>query len=414
MQFQRSFILSLSLAFALAGSLVVAAGAAGGKRTRPATRTRKAPGPAVKPAVKRPPRPLADLILERFDVTDAGEGKFELTAVLRNGPSPASAVYRPLRGEPYPGGGRLVISRTTGATVLTGEEDSAVVLPALYQELAARPIPPLAYGEAIEVTAIAEGRAIFTAGLVSDGIAAAEPPPALPEKDPGNNSQTVNKLKPGKVLLTNKLLQAFLGKALSDMRVRLDRDDSYVVIPALGVEERWKIPEMKKPVDALGVRVGRVRYHVHDINTRTDGPEPGVSLELKNYALLLFLRFETEGNEVRGSGLAPNIQAEPLDIRIRLPISYNADKQYLYYQGAQVRVNANWSFNGPLSPVLDDYLKDVNRSLESRLRSLAADPRLKRKVELAMNRQIRELIKGGRIVNAEIDPDEIRLLTEVP
>src|SRR5688572_4341703 len=69
------------------------------------------PEPDPEPPI--PPVKMPDLRVETFEVTQIGADSWKLRAVVRNGPSPASTQVAA-----YPGGGSLVLGRSTGGTTV--------------------------------------------------------------------------------------------------------------------------------------------------------------------------------------------------------------------------------------------------------------------------------------------------------
>lgn len=344
----------------------------------------------IKPDPNRFNIAAADLVLEKLDVENLGGDRFQLTATLRNGSTTGI-------GQAYPGGGQLAIERTSGGTILTKPSDAFVALPDGGTTLALRPIPALEYGQAITLSATTQGRAIFSASAVPDAYRPDVPTKPLPEKNPNNNRKEISTLIPRKHTLTSRTLTNLTSGLLNKVQIRLDRDQSYVKIPGFG-EESWSIPE--KQYDAF---LTKVRYYVHDINSTN------VELGINQRSLALSLDFETDGSEIVGVGVAPDINAGSITALVKLPLSYDAATQYLSYGEPEVNVNvANPSFNGPLGPLLDAFLPEINQSASQSIKKLFKEPKLKRQIEYQMNQQIRDLlVLQGRIVGVTIDSNEI-------
>lgn len=348
----------------------------------------------IKPDPGRFNYAAADLVLEKLEVENLGRNQIRLTAVLRNGNSTGN-------GQAYPGGGQLVIERTSGGTILTKPSDAFVALPDNTTTLASQPIPPLEYGQAITLTATTQGRAIFSASAVSDRYRPDVPTQTLPEKNPRNNRKEVNTLIARKHPISSSTLGFLSSSFLNQVQIRLDRDDSYIKLPKLG-EQHWTIPEK-----TYNVLFTKVRYYVHDINSTQ------LEMGIAQGALVLSLAFETEGSEIVGVGLLSDINSDSITAQINLPLSYDATTQYISYGVPQVSVNvAKPSFNGLMS-LFDSLLPDINQSASRSIQKLFTDPKLKRQLEYQLNQQLREpFVKGGRIVNVSIGTDEITLEVE--
>src|SRR5205807_4020212 len=124
------------------------------------------------------------------------------------------------------------------------------------------------------------------------------------------------------------------------------------------------------------------------------------------------IAFETDDSEIVGTLgtafgdfdlLAPDIQADPLEVRVLLPLTYDAESQCFSYGEPKVTLSANWSFNPPLAWVLHRLLPDLNARIGEEIRGALLDPSLKRQIEREVNGQIRALfLKDGRIARVRI------------
>lgn len=336
----------------------------------------------------------ADLVLEKLDVENLGGDRVRVTATLRNG-SPSG------NGQAYPGGGQLVIERSSGGTILTKPSDAFVALPDGGTPLASQPIPRLEFGQAITLSATTQGRAIFSASALPDRYRPDVPTKPLSERNPNNNRKEVNTLIARKHPISSRTLGFLSSSFLNQIQIRLDRDDSYIKLPKLS-EQHWTMPE--KSYDLF---LTRARYYVHDINSTN------LEMSIEQGALVLSLAFETDGSEVVGVGVLPDIDADSITAQIKLPLSYDTNTQYLSYSNPQVSVNvANPSFSGPAS-LLDSLIPNINKSASQAIQKLFTDPKLKRQLEYQLNQQLREpFVRGGRIVNVSIGTDEITLQVE--
>jgi len=359
------------------------------------------PTPAPTQIIPLPIIRPADLVLEQLDVTPLAGGFWKLQATLRNGTTNPKGFRMS-----YPGGGWLVLSRNSGGTMVVEPPAMFPAVPDGGQELAKKAIPALASGQAISLSAVTKGRAIFIAAALPNLPVIDGPKTSLPEVNKDNNSKSVDKLIPLNLTVNSALLQTFLGPLVDQCQVRFDKNDSFVKVPGV-VEKHWTIGEA---VMDLPWPLGEARWYVHDINLidRQVGIEGG--------GLSLDLTFETNDPEIVGwvdggpDWLAPDVNANPLKVSVRLPLSYNAWGQFFYYHDPQVAVNAHWSLNGPLP---DSLLPDINGKIESAVRDLLNNPKLKAQIEFELNKQIHALLKGGRIVAANIQPTQIQLSVEV-
>jgi hypothetical protein len=150
---------------------------------------------------------------------------------------------------------------------------------------------------------------------------------------------------------------------------------------------------------------------VNDINLSSAG------IGIADKSLALTMQFETGGDEIVGwvdggpDWLAPNVNASPLNVTVKLPLTYNSAAQFFFYSSAQVSVNAHWSLNGPLP---DSLLPDINGKIADGIKSMLNDDMVHAQIEYELNKQIRlQLLKGGRILSASVQPTQVNLSCEV-
>jgi hypothetical protein len=378
--------------------------------TRPVTTTPIQPV-ATDPAIAKPVTGLnpvilfkfADLRLESFDITPMGGNNWKLKATLRNG-SPNPTDNR----QTYPGGGWLIIGRTSGGTIVSAPPaEPFAAVPDNGQQLKKVAIPALANGQAITVEVTTHGRAIFSAAAVPDPPVIDGPTFTLPEIDKTNNSKTVNKLIPLNLSINSALLQTFLGPVIDDFQIHLHKTDSYIKLPGF-YNATFNIPQAKM---GLPWPLGDAYWYVNNINLSS------ASIGIADKSLALTLQFETGGDEIVGwvdggpDWLAPNVNASPLNVSVKLPLTYNSAAQFFYYNNPQVSVNASWSLNGPLP---DSLLPDINGQIANGIKSMLNDNMVQAQIEYELNKQIRlQLLKGGRILSASVQPTQVNLSCEV-
>lgn len=347
-----------------------------------------------------------DLFLESLAAKDLGGGKFQITATLRNVACDTT----------YPGGGTLAIRRTSGGTILNnpGDPNSLfLAAPDPGQLLASKPIPPLPYGQAVQLSAVTAGRAIFTASADSD----VDKGP-LPESNPSNNTRTLNLLISHQIVINDATIQTFLGSLLSGTKLRLDSLVSLVSIPGV-LLKTWQIPVLfsfdipPTPADPFGATA---HWYVNDINLN------GIGLAIENGGLSLSMSFETDGPEIHAvvDGLslvsAPDLNADPLEVKFKMPLSYDPGLQLFSYHDPHVEVNAHWTASGLLGGLVpDSLLKQINPKLQQLLEDKLNDPALQAPIAFQLNQKIRTLLlNGGRIVSATIKSNEVDMTIETP
>jgi hypothetical protein len=347
----------------------------------------------------------ADLILESFEVKELAGNQFALHAVLRNGD------HFPLfRYDTYPGGGSLVLHRTSGGTKLNAPQPGGWSLFGISSPDPGAdfsiPIPALSNNQSIEINATTTGRAIFSAYTVG-----------VTDADMSNNRREVNKLISHAIPLNASTVSLALGSTLGSVQMRLDRDDTFVKVPGI-MEMHTTIP-----TQSTGVIVGAVRYYVHDINLNN------VSLDVADRSLIANLDFEQNEDEIIGylhtwiddsDPAVPNINASPMQISVKLPLGYDPSNQTFTYQDAQVNVNANWTFNGPLGWGIMGWaqnilLPDINGKIKSQGESLFNNFDFRQMLQYRLNQKLHALTAGGRITGVNFDdPSQPVIYAELP
>jgi hypothetical protein len=152
-------------------------------------------------------------------------------------------------------------------------------------------------------------------------------------------------------------------------------------------------------------------------------------LDVADRSLVANLDFETNDDEIVGylhtwvgdsDDAVPNINAYPMQISVKLPLGYDAANQVLTYQGAQVNVNANWTFNGPLGWGImgwarDLLLPDINGKIKSQGETLFNNFDFHQTLQYRLNQQLHKLTAGGRITGVNFDdPNQPVIYAELP
>jgi hypothetical protein len=283
----------------------------------------------------------------------------------------------------FPGGGKLVIRRTTGGMVpveppyLFGPsvEDQGTVL-------AEKPIPAMAVGQTLTLETISTKRAIFTAQIVSPIGDPDDDQPEFPEGPKTNNSQSVNKLTPKQFWLDTGFLETNLAGLTSQLKLRLDKTDSYARLGS-DYESHWTIGDVPSPLGGVS------SFAVRDINAES-------TLEIAgNNSLVLLLKFDTAGVELDSPFVKLN--ANPVEVSVRLPLSYSAAAQFLYCADQpQIEVNAQLA---GLPAQWGSVQTDFNNKIANAVRDVFSHDKVQQRLEFELNRQIREkmLKNNGRI-----------------
>jgi hypothetical protein len=346
------------------------------------------PEPDPEPPV--PPQKMPDLRVEAFEVTQIGADSWRLTATVRNGSSPASSQVAA-----YPGGGIIVLSRSTGGTtVVEPPHPQYPAIPDPSVTLRQVPIPALASGQSIVAEVVTQGRAVFTARALSVGA----------ESNFANNSKTVSKLFPKTFTIDNLLLKIFLNPIVEQFQVHLHKTDSFVRMPGV-FEKYFNIPQAKK---GLPWPLGDAYWYVNDINLTN------TTVALADKSLAVSFNFETSGTEIIGyvedgpDWLAPNINGSPLKVNIKLPLVFNAAAQCFAYGTPQVKMDAHWNLNN----LPDFLLPDINSKIEGGIRSALSNITIKQRLEFELNKQVHAQLKNARIGGVVINPDNVQVTVE--
>src|SRR5262245_55957263 len=182
------------------------------------------------PGVPIGPAPMLDpdLVMWSLSSEALGSGQYKLTARLRN----CSLC------KPYPGGGRLVITRDSPGPIPSDWSGPNTFYypssPGLGKELKEIPIPALGQGQQMEVVVNTWGRGIFTAAALKDPYIVDGPAvPELPESNHNNNSKTINMLIAKQITVNTTLLNLALGSTLGATQIRIDDKDGLVKIPGI-------------------------------------------------------------------------------------------------------------------------------------------------------------------------------------
>jgi hypothetical protein len=370
------------------------------------------------------PTPLADLGVVSLNVQSLGNNQFKVTATLENIPPPpvlkpsfiiggGGPVFTP--GVTYPGGGVFRITRTDGGTSISLQPNGTVLdTPDPIQTIASMPIPSLAPGKTIQLSTTVTGRAIFTASagpafIATTGLASNIPGNFLlfPETNPLNDSKTVDTLIPHTYPINTFTLGLVpaINNAVQNAQFRLDANDSYVSIPGI-VDQHFQIPGKTVSI-GVGPFSFSATYTVNNlVSTST-------ALSYEQGGLAITVKFANNNHALHTtSSLAPDIGVTNLQVKVLLPLSYDANGQYLNFIYPKVTVTGNWSANGLLGPVFDLLLPDINSKIASGLTS-AIQPKLGL-LSFQLNKPLHDLTAGGRIVSADIQQDQMILSVETP
>jgi hypothetical protein len=339
-----------------------------------------------------------DLQMEKFEVTDVGNGFWNLKATLRNGGSNPSPLMRT-----YPGGGKMRLKRATGGTTPYPAPFLFAAAPDPEVVLAERTLPPLARGQATTLEVWTKGRAIFSAV-----VDLAPGQNSLPEANPANNNKTVNKLISRQFNISTGQLEQYLGTLMGQFQIRLSKTDSFAKLPGF-YESHWNLADVVMAVPQLNTNarwaVSDVKYHTAVISMGAQG------------RLALTLYFETLFDEVVGIaeggpiGAVPHLNAGFVKAGVIIPLEYIPHLQYFACRAPQVSAESNLQI---LAPATDWVKKDFENKIKNAVFDLFSDEKVKQKISYELNRQIKQHgVPGGRIMSVDVNASYFKLHTEV-
>ncbi|WP_165070632.1 hypothetical protein [Paludisphaera rhizosphaerae] len=355
----------------------------------------------------------ADIVLESLSVQPLGNNQFRVTAVLENeglpvvakpagiGSSVATSV-----GVAYAGGGVLQIARTSGGTNLNGVPTGPVLAtPDPATVIASMPIPALAFHQTIQLSTVTQGRAIFTASAVPAVVNHLALP--FPDANTANNTRTVDSL----IAHTYPINTATLGllpslnTAVQGAKLRLDANNSEISIPGV-IDQHFQIPGKTVTVGVFPLSVSAT-YYVNNLVTS------GVSLSYEKGGLAITVKFADNQHALHTpSSLFPDFSVSNLQVKVFLPLTYNAQYQYFQFGQATTTVTGSWHAGGPFGSVIDLLVPDINSKVSSAVTSLV-DSKLDALSHM-LNQAIHGFIAGGRITSAVIGQNQLDLSVETP
>jgi hypothetical protein len=366
------------------------------------------------------PAPQADIVLENLNVQSLGNNEFKVTATLENeglplignaGAARASVAHvvapPPGFGVAYPGGGILQITRTSGGTILNSQPTGSVLsTPVTPQVIASMPIPALNFHQSIQLSTVTTGRAIFTGSAVAAHTPIGFPLP-FPDANKANDTRTVDNLIQHTFVVNTLSLSLVpsIANAVHNAQLRLDSNDSFVVIPGF-VNTHFKIP-------AQTVSVGVGPFSVSASYTVNNLVSTSAALSYEQGGLAITVNFADNAHALHtSSSLFPDIGVTNLQVKVFLPLSYNAQYQYFQVGKSKTTVTGNWHAGGPFGSVIDLLLPNINQKVSSAVTSLV-NANLNT-LSFQLTKPIHDLVSGGRIVSANIQQNQMTVTVETP
>jgi hypothetical protein len=371
---------------------------------------------AAKLPKPKPQPPKADIVLENLSVTSLGNDQFRVTATLENGAptlekanvahAGGAAASTARAGIKYPGGGVLQIVRSSGGTILNAQGTSPVATPDPGQVIASEAIPALGFHQSIQLSVVTQGRAIFTASAVaavdSHGI-----PRKFPDANFANNSRTVDDLVPRTFTVNTFSLGLIppVNNAVQNAQLKLDSNDSHIVIPGV-IDQHFTIPTKTVSVGLLFGSISAT-YAVDNLVST------GAALSYEQGGLAVTVKFADNAHALHTDAtLFPDIGVSNLQVKVFLPLSYDANLQFFHVGTPKVVVTGDFHAGGFAGDVIDLFLPDIGKKVSDAL-TAAIGARLDT-LSVLLNQPIHDATKGGRIVSASVQPDQLVLSVETP
>jgi hypothetical protein len=365
--------------------------------------------------IAKPAGPEADIALENLNVQSLGNNQFRVTATLENVGFPtsqhasasrtASAVQAPPLGPAYPGGGLLQISSTTGGTILNSQPTgSALSTPLTPQTIASMPIPALNYHQSVQLSTVVTGKAVFAASAVAARSPIGLPLP-FPDGDTSDNTKTVDNLVQHTytVNTTTMGLIPTLVNATHNTLLTLDANNSHLFIPGV-IDTHFTIPGQTVSV-GLGPLSVSATYYVNNLVATN------ASLSYEQGGLAITVNFANNSHALHtSSSLLPDIGVTNLQVKVFLPLTYNAQYQYFKVGTSRAQVTGNWSANGPVGSLFDLLLPNINQKVSSAVTGL-----INSKLDVLsyqVTKPIHDFLGAGRIVSASVQQNQLILAVE--
>jgi hypothetical protein len=339
------------------------------------------------PVKPKPPVPKIEVIQFPSDLQVASLEATQLTGGVLSGAWRIKATLKNTV-KAFPGGGKLVIRRTTGGMIPV--EPPYLFGPSVEDQgtiLAEKPIPAMAVGQTLTLETISTKRAIFVAQVVSPIGDPDDNQLEFPEGPKTNNSQSVNKLVPKQFWLDTGFVQTQLDALTSQIKLRLDKTDSYAKLGTY-YESHWKTADVNSPLS------GAADLAVRDINAESTLEIAGTNM------LVLLMKFDTAGVELDSPLVKLN--ASPVEVAVRMPLSYNAASQFVYCAD-QPQIDVSAKIVG-LPAQWGSVQVDFDNRIANAVRDVFSHEKVQQRLEFELNRQIREkmLKNNGRITNVDM------------
>jgi hypothetical protein len=366
------------------------------------------------------PPPMADIVVDNLTVQDLGNNTFKVTATLTNElatPVPSTGLSVPPKGSTattgvdYPGGGIFRIARTTGGTTIVNPpSDTAPTIQDPVRTLAAVRIPAIAFNHSIQLSAVTQGRAIFSASA-SQIVSPLGQTSPFPDANLHDNFRSVNTLTLHRTTLNSLSLSTIqnLATPLQNIQMSLYGANSNLTIPNV-VSHRFAIP-LQKIVVTNGIVKIENDYLVNNL-VSVLVPESN-ALSYENGGLMATVHFADNAHALKSyNTLLPDIGVEHLRVKIFLPLKYSAGYQYFFLGTPRVDVTGDWQTSSPFGDLYNLVIPGITKSISDGVTASVLAG--KGVMEHLLNQSIHDLASGGRIASATISNTDAIINIETP
>lgn len=366
------------------------------------------------------PPPMADIVVDNLTVQDLGNNTFKVTATLTNelaNAVPSTGLSVPPKGSTvttgvdYPGGGIFRIARTTGGTTIVNPpSDTAPTIQNPVLTLAATRIPAIPFNHSIQLSAVTQGRAIFSASA-SPIVSPLGQTSPFPDANRHDNFRSVNTLVSHRTTLNSLSLNTIqnLATPLQNIDIRLYGANSNLTIPGV-ISHRFAIP-LQKIFVSNGPGKIENDYLVNNVVSYLS-PESD-ALHYENGGLMATIRFHDNAHALKSyNSLLPDIGVKHLQVKIFLPLNYSAGYQYFFFGTPKVDVTGDWQTSSPFGDLYNLVIPGITKSISDGL--TAGVLKAKGVMEHLFNQSIHDLATDGRIASATISNTDAIINIETP
>lgn len=367
-----------------------------------------------------PPPPMADIVVDSLTVQDLGNNTFKVTATLTNElakPVPSTGLSVPPKGSTvttgvdYPGGGIFQLARTTGGrTIVNPPSDTAPTVQDPVRTLAAMRIPAIPFNHSIQLSAVTQGRAIFSASA-SPIVSPFGQTSPFPDANLHDNFRSVNTLISHRTTLNSFSLSTIqnLATSLQNIQLSLYGANSNLIIPGV-VSHRFAIPLQKVFVTSGPAKI-ETDYLVNNVVSYLS-PESD-ALHYENGGLMATVRFHDNAHALKSyNSLLPDIGVKHLQVKIFLPLTYSAGYQYFFFGTPKVDVTGDWQTSSPFGDLYNLVIPGITKSISDGVS--AGVVKAKGVMEHMLNQSIHNLATDGRIASAIISNTDAIINIETP